>query len=233
MTKKKIYLLLPFIIVFLSTTGCSIILRRNFPAVKKLPAGWSEMQDKDARLKSSYPAYGFRYKDVLTRLSGSYLPADRVAWFGPPLIPLVPLFILYKDVFGKVTLVMTIESPTETSGFDISQIQVYGTGEKPLRVNTKSIYFRHGSEKPEKLREIPKHPTISKGELFLYIECHSTLSELKRFTVDIGSLNVGEENIRLPPLSFRKQSKYIYGPFVYSNHLNDIYDKSVEDVSHD
>lgn len=225
MTMKKSYCLVLFIVVFLSTNGCSVILRRNYPAIETLTSGWSEMQDKRG-------GYGFKYMDVSTRLGSSYYPAYRVTWFGPPLIPLFPIFLLPpKEEFGKVTLLMTIESPTETSGFDISQIQVYGAEKKPLRVHTKSIYFSHGSEKPEKLKEIPKQMTISKGKLSFYLECHSTLSELKRFTVDLGSLNVGEENVRLPPLSFRKKSKYKYGPFVYSNHLNDIYDKSVEDVS--
>ena len=224
MTKRNSYWVLLFIAVFLSTNGCSVILRTNFPAVKTLTSGWSETQGK---------ASGeFKYKDVSTRLGGIYFPFRRVAWFGPPLIPLVPVFLLHpKEGFGKVMLWVEIESPTETSGLDISQIQVYGTGGKPLRVDAKSIDFRHGSEEREHLKQVPKRPTISKGRLSLHLECHSTLSELKHFTVDLGSLNVGGESVRLPPLSFRKKTEYKYGPFVFSNHLDDPYFKSLEEVS--
>jgi len=217
MTKKKSYLLLSFIIVFFNTTGCSIILRKNFPAVETLPTGWSQIQDERG-------GYGFKYKDVSTRLSASYRPAFRVMWFGPPLIPFIPKFLFApKDILGELKLYIRIESPTDTSGLEVTQIQAFGAGEKALQVDIKSVYLRFGSEKPKELKEIPKQLTISNGELFFYLECHSTLTELKRFTIDLGSLNVGDEKIKLVPLNFLKKSKYVYGPFVFSNHLEDHY----------
>jgi hypothetical protein len=195
----------------------------NFPAVNTLTGGWSETQHKTSG--------EFKYKDVSTSLSGYYFPSRDVMWFGPPLIPLFPVFLLNpKGGFGQVMLWVRIESPTETSGLDTSQIQVYGAGGKPLRVDAKSIDFRHASDERERLKQIPKHPTISKGSLSLHLTCYSILSELERFTVDLGSLNVGGESVRLPPLRFRRRTEYKYGPFVFSNHLSDPYFRSLDEV---
>lgn len=222
MTMKRKYFLLLFIVILLSTSGCSVILRKNYPAVKTLPTGWSRVQS--GRRAVEFQNYEFQYKDVSARLSAQYFPAIRLTWFGPPLIPFIPKFLISpKDIFGKLDFNITIESPTDTSGLEISQIEVFGAGEKPLRVDIKSVFLRFDSEKPQELREIPKQPMISKGNLLLYLECHSNLAELKRFTIDLGSLKVGEEKIKLPPLNFQKKSQYLYWPFVYSNHLEDHY----------
>jgi len=209
---KKTYLLLMFTIAVLNSTGCSVILRENYPGAKTLPTGWSEIPDKRG-------IYEFRYKDVSMRLSASYRPAFRIMWFGPPLIPLIPK-VLYaqKDTLAKLHFYIVIESPTETSSLDLSQIKVYGAGQKALRVDINSVYLDS-----EKLKEIPKEAVISKGKGYVYLECDSTFFELDQFILDLDSIIVRDDKVKLAILEFRKTAKYIYGPFVIGNHLEDYY----------
>ena len=209
---KKRYLLPLFTIVVLSSTNCSVILRENYPGAKTLPTGWSEVQDKRG-------VYEFKYKDVSMRLSASYRPASRVMSWGPPLIPLIPK-VLYakKDILAKLLFYIIIETPTKTSSLDLSQIKVYGGGQKTLRVDIRAVYL--GSEE---LKEIPIQAVISKGKAYIYLECDSTFLELERFVLDLGRIIVGSEEVNLAVLEFQKTPKYIYGPFVIGNHLEDNY----------
>jgi hypothetical protein len=209
---KKPYLLLLFTIVVLSSSSCSVILRENYPRTKTLPTGWSEVRDKRG-------VYEFKYKDVSMQLSASYRPAFRVMSWGPPLIPLIPK-VLYakKDILAKLLFYIIIESPTKTSSLNLSQIKVYGGGQKTLRVHIRAVYL--GSEK---LKEIPIQAVISKGKTYIYLECDSTFLELEQFVLDLGCIIVGDEEVKLAVLEFRKTPKYIYGPFVIGNHLEDYY----------
>jgi hypothetical protein len=209
---KKRYLLLFFAIIVLSSTGCSVILRENYPRATTLPTGWSEVQGRRG-------VYEFRHKDVCMQLSASYRPAFRVMSWGPPLIPLIPK-VLYttKDILAKLLFYIIIDSPTKTSSLDLSKIKVYGAAQKILRVDIRTVYLGY-----QELKEIPIQPAISKGKAYIYLECDSTFLELEEFVLDPGGIIVGDEEIKLPLLEFRKTPKYVYGPFVIGNHLEDHY----------
>jgi len=181
-----------------------MITRHNYPVAKTLPTGW--LQEG---------GYIFKYKDVSTRLYGTYTPESSVVWLGPPLIPFIPRFLFArKQTFGKLKLVIEIQSPAETSGLEISQIRVLAVTEKPLSIyNIQSDYLGIGLENRKHLAEFLKHPIVTNEKLKISLECDSTLKELERVTIEIGSINVGEENITLPPLGLHKKSLYYYFPF--------------------
>lgn len=206
---KKHYLLLLLIIVILSIAGCSVVLRGSYPRAKTSRTDWLETKNDDG-------SYEFKYEDVSVRLLPYYNNTTRRMWQGPPLFPfLFPVFLFAPEDNSRnliLTIKIEIESPTYTPDFDVSKIQVQPSDGKIRRF-------------------IPRKPLVDDKTLYYGLDCGFSMPELERFTIDLGSLNVGGKSIKLPPLEFRKESRYSYLPLVITDHLEDAYDAFIGETN--
>jgi hypothetical protein len=136
-------------------------------------------------------------------------------FFGPPLIPIVPRFLLppYRKYFYS-SIWIYINSPTDTTIVDFSKGQLWYSEGKRLQLRSVEEWASQDSRNSK--TEIPIGRTAivnRKGSYKLRFE--DIPRSAKELQLDFGNLEVNGDYVKVPVLKWRLATKYHYYPFYF------------------
>jgi hypothetical protein len=200
---RQKFLLLLFAILILSTSACSFLIRGKIPEADTADTGWTERGGCSGGVITHNYAYQYRYEDIDVIMCPYYRGGSAVL-FGPPLFPVIPNFVGYllNDEPVKFYLYVTINSPHDVTMIDFSKVRVQFSKKKIL--SPSAVHFLYNFDAPDQ-KYVVSHGSAA---FRLHFDIYDT--EVKAFQVDLGSMIVGDKDVRLPQLSYRKKNRYYY-----------------------
>jgi hypothetical protein len=173
------------------------VRKTDFPQADTDQTGWLYLD-----------GYQFQHHDVSVSMHASYSSNERIIWIGPPLIPILPIFLFVPQRHDYMHFILQVEIETQSHvSIDTSQIKAYISNGKILQAAATDV-----SINSRKLLEHPSMLEVSNGKLSFYLVYDVPLSQLEGFVIDPGSIAVNNEVIRIKPLQFGKKTKYQYHP---------------------
>lgn len=189
----------------MASTACSVFVRRETWPAETANTDWA---------KGKWDKYGARYTfqcENITVTAGFSYPPRIISW-GPPLLPIIPHFHKYPT---NIVLDLEIKSPSDTTRIDLTEIRLQVSDNKSVRLKKAS------AAKPDEIsREIPiQKVAVSDGTTY-WLRFNPFDSVPREFVLDLGSIQITDKNIKLPPLKCNKRFRYSYYP-LYIDHLGE------------
>ena len=193
-------LLLLIGILVSSSVGCSAIMIETFPKANTDPTEWVEV-------KSGWiGSYKFQNRNVSLIIENRPY-SRRLLFFGPPLLPVFPLFRNYQAKFGG--FVLEVQSLSDTTKIDLSKINIQTSEGKSIQPAAIWMWptYNYREMKEITIRQVE----VSKERISFSINFDARESELvKYFALDLGEIAINEENIKVPLLQYHKGSKWSF-----------------------
>jgi hypothetical protein len=208
-------------------TGCSALGRVT--ALHSETDGWVAHPPIPERSHAAFMRYEFGQEPV-TVSTCSLQTRWSIVGLGPPLIPIVPGVLLPFHSFDPST-----EADVEDLFFYVQLKSAAG----PARIDfSNAVLKANGSREPARIRSIRRYndnerwpdvcgrllrdsgETVSgpqeirnKNVQYL-LEFDVPWKTTETFSIDLGSIALGELQIPLPPMTYRRNSYYFYMPFL-------------------
>jgi len=135
--------------------------------------------------------------------------------FGPPFIPIIPQFWGSSESFKKGPLIFRIgfDSPSNTTSIDFEKTRIQLLSGESLSPSLVKVF--QAQEIPGKLAM--KEVIMSNTKVTCWLTFDVSKSELSEFSIDLGHIQIDGEQIKLPPLTYRKTSDYRFVPLIISS----------------
>jgi hypothetical protein len=207
--EKSLFVTLFLLFLTVGTTSCSILLKGEVQECDSDNGRW-------VCIGSGYHRFHkFRYQNVVLVFDESIV--KHWVSIGPPVFPIIPhstprhgvnIKPLSEDRFY---LPLEISSETDVTSIDISEIQVT-VENKTLRPSVVRFDEIDG-KRPAEARESVKKVVISNQRAKYTLIFDAGEYKPSKFSLDIGTIQVNDTNIRVPVLKCQKRNKYYYYPF--------------------
>jgi len=216
----KRLLLLSITALLLSTAACSAVMKSEFLRSETANTDWVtiesrslfayvyKLQHENVSIKAGNIGFMFGKFDSFYSIS-----------FGPPLIPFIYIAWKSQPHLYPFDFQVVIESPTDITSMDLSKIRFQFSDDKLLRPSSVRAYGENG-----KRIEVTGLKVVAANQnIKCYLKFDNLPSDVREILVDLGTIEINNEEIKLPPLKYSRGSKYIYVPFFFdADHLSDI-----------
>ena len=211
MTRKIILLLI--VVLALGTSACSIIFKESNLRPELSNTSWTSTEVTYRGYLKLFTSKGYRCRfqhgSVSVTLNGFHLRGgdDGTLIFGPPLIPLIPVFLWSKPRPYRFGFYIALECPTETCSMELSKIRILSSEGKVWQIDK----FRTSRERnPDKI-------TASNGKDEYSLTSSEELPlDIEEILLDLGSIQINGDEVKLPHIRILKKTKYGYYP-VYAH----------------
>jgi hypothetical protein len=213
-TKMKVLVPLVFLLCCLGLTACSFLVKSQH---------WSP-ETKDTKWVSSdvcvhYRGYSnvksakFEYKDVTISVCPRFKGGPALA-VGPPGLPIIPNpGALFGGDDERFTILLTIDSRNHMTGVDLSNIRVKFSEQTILPVLSAEVLGIGGKKESATINKVFAGKEIAKYDLTFDI----SKNQVGEIVIDLGTVEVDEESIILPPLIYKNDPTVDYFPFVFGS----------------
>jgi hypothetical protein len=217
-TKKTLALLL--LMFTLSTTSCATILKSELMQADTSTTGWIPFEKgyKFQEENVSFVVHNFPLTD-------SIRPLSRCVMMGPPLLPIIPTFLFppYKsNPTRKIGFKIEVNSAEDTTILDLYKLRIElsdGSLIQPIAVYTKEkdgtfysiIVDRAANGTTGRLLQ-PGAVTLSREKMNYNFQFDGFPAAVEEVVINFGSVQINGKDFLLPPLKYRKLTKYRYVP---------------------
>lgn len=208
--------------------GCSALGKVTALHAGPDKEGWVARPPIPERSHPAFMRYEFTHETVMV-ITCSLQVGMSVVAIGPALIPIVP-GVLFPFSFDPSTeyniedlfIYIQINSPVESITIDFSKVELR-TNDSGALASLKSIRRYNENERwPDVCRRhlrvddetVSAQQVINKGNVQYLLIFDFPWRKVETFSLDIGSLAVGDQQVQLPSMAYRRDSYYFYMPFI-------------------
>lgn len=150
------------------------------------------------------------YKDVTISVCPRFKGGPALA-AGPPGLPIIPNpFALFSGDGERFTILLTIDSRNHVTGVDLSNIRVKFSEQTILSPISVEVLRTGGKKESAMINNVFVRKEVAKYDLTFDI----SKSQVGEIIIDLGTVDLDEESITLPPLIYKNDPKVDYLPFV-------------------
>ena len=161
---------------------------------------------------------------TVNRPTFTRLGATSHATIGPAFLPIIPT---WPHNSYPILITVRVESLHDVTRVQFNESEIQFSGENPIQPravylwddNSKDRYFFDRGSFLEYHRGRLVEPSdliLSKEEKFYQLDFFKIPSNVEEFTLNLGRIDVGNREIQLLPLKYRKMTKYTYIPLFFS-----------------
>jgi hypothetical protein len=213
-TTRRAFPLLLFILI-LSNTACSTILKKELMQAEIGNTGW-------ITFKEGYKFQEAHVSIVLHSipLTDSQFIGSRCLMMGPPLFPIFPYFRHWSNQPRKIGFSIEINNADGSAVLDLYKLQIelsdgrlirpvaVYTDEKDgagydIQVDRAKMFYRGRLLNPGNV-------TLSRENINYKLQFDEFPTDIEGITVNFGSVQIDGKEFLLPPLRYRKSTKYQY-----------------------